>query len=70
MKTTVEIPDMEFRELLRNTKTRVKREAINTAIAEFNRRRRLERLSAHLGTFRDFITVRELDALRQGTQRR
>ena len=59
------LPDAEFDELLRHTKASVKREAIVTAIVDYNRRRRLEKLVKHLGTFQDFITVKELERLRR-----
>jgi hypothetical protein len=41
-----------------------KREAVVTAIEEFNRRRRLRRLVDDLGTFEGFLTHQELEALR------
>ena len=44
MKTTVDIPDDELREAMRHTRATTKREAIVTAIAQFNRRRRMAAL--------------------------
>ena len=64
MKTTVDIPDNELQEALRHTGARTKREAIVTAIADFNRRRRLARLVQRLGTFEHFMTNEELARLR------
>lgn len=46
-------------------KARTKREAIVAALVEFNRRRRLERVAARLGTFDGFLSPRELAALRR-----
>lgn len=52
MKTTVEIPDDELRDLVRFTRAKTKRAAIVTAIADFNQRRRMAALVRHSGTFR------------------
>jgi len=62
MKTTVEIPDEEFRDLVRFTKAKTKRDAIVTAIADFNQRRRMAALVKHSGTFRSLATNEELEA--------
>lgn len=43
---------------------KTKREAVVTAVADFNRRRRLEKLVRDLGTFEEMIPVEELIALR------
>lgn len=64
MKTTIDIPEKELREVLRLTKARTKREAVVTAITEFNRRRRLARLAEKLGTLEHFISPEELERLR------
>ena len=64
MKTTVNIPDEELREALRHTGAKTKREAIVTAIVDFNRRRRLAKLVQRLGTFEHFMTNEELERLR------
>lgn len=65
MKTTIDIPDVELQEAIRNTGARSKREAVVTALADFNRRRRLQKLTEQLGTFDDFITPEELRRLRE-----
>jgi len=41
MKTTVDIPDTELEDVMRFTGATTKREAIVTAIADYNRRRRM-----------------------------
>jgi len=46
-------------------RARTKREAIVTALEEFNRRRRLARLASRLGTFDGFISAGQLGALRR-----
>jgi hypothetical protein len=65
MKTTVDIPDEELRDAMRFTRARTKREAIVTAIAEFNQRRRMAELTKHAGTCPDFPTVDEVQRLRR-----
>ena len=63
MKTSVEIPDDELRDLVKFTSAKTKREAIVTAIAEFNRRRRMAALVKHSGMFRSLPTNEEIEAL-------
>jgi hypothetical protein len=65
MKTTVEIPDVELRDLVKFTRARTKREAIVTAITDFNRRRRMAALVKHSGTFRSLPTNEEIEALEE-----
>lgn len=64
MKTTIDIPEQELEEAIRHSGARTKREAVVTAVADFNRRHRLERLARDLGSFEDLIRVEELLALR------
>ena len=64
MKTTLDIPDEMLREVLRNTGAKTKREAILTAVDEFNRRRRLAHLTMRFGSFEGFISNDELAKLR------
>lgn len=65
MKTTVDIPDETLKEVLRNTGAKTKREAILTAIDDFNRRRRLAKLTTRFGSFEGFISNDELKRLRE-----
>jgi hypothetical protein len=65
MKTTVDIPDNDLADLLRNTAARTKREAIIKAIREFNRKQKLVEIARTLGTFSDFMTTDELEHRRQ-----
>jgi len=60
MKTTIDIPEKALREVMRNTGAATKREAVVTAIDEYNRRRRLEQLVKTFGTFTDFMTQEDL----------
>jgi len=65
MKTTVDIPDDELREIMRHTRAQTKREAIVTAISEFNRRRRMAALVDHAGQAKSFMSPDELQAQRR-----
>jgi hypothetical protein len=65
MKTTVDIPENELRDAIRFTRARTKREAIVTAITEFNRRRRMAELTKVAGTCADLMTVDDLRQLRR-----
>jgi Arc/MetJ family transcription regulator len=60
MKTTIDIPDKELADAMRFTKARTKREAVVTALHDFNRRRRMGALLRHTGTCDDLVTVAEL----------
>lgn len=66
MKTTVDIPDEMLQELLAHTQSGTKREAILTAIGEYNQRRRMAKLTSLLGTFREFMDAAELERMREG----
>lgn len=65
MKTTVDIPDDELKQLLQNTKAHTKKEAIVHAIRSFNKRQKMVELTAVLGTFDNFISVEELTSMRE-----
>jgi len=64
MKTTVDIPEKELQEAMRHTGASTKREAVVTAIVDFNRRRRLAKLVKRFGTFQHFLSHDELRKLR------
>lgn len=51
MKTTIDIPEKELKDAMRFTKAKTKREAVNTAIAEFNRRQRAAAIVKTFGTW-------------------
>ena len=63
MKTSLDIPDIELRDALRFTKAKTKREAIVTAVADYNRRQRMAALVKHFGTFNSLMTNAEIEAL-------
>jgi len=60
MKTTIDIPEMALTEALRFTKAKTKKEAVVTALEDFNRRRRMAEASRVLGTSSTFMTKDEL----------
>ena len=64
MKTTVDIPDVELADAIRFTRARTKREAIVTAVTEFNHRRRMAELAKRAGSCPDMMTADELRQLR------
>lgn len=65
MKTTIDIPDSELAEAMAFTKARTKREAIVTALMDFNRRRRMAALVKHAGTCNDLMGADEVRSLRR-----
>lgn len=65
MKTTVDIPEKELADAMRFTRAKTKREAIVTAITEFNRRRRMAELTKYSGSSDSLVTVDELKRLRR-----
>ena len=65
MKTTIDIPEKALREVMRNTGAATKREAVVTAIEEYNRRKRLAAIVKTFGTLSDFMTQDELQELRR-----
>ena len=64
MKTTVDIPDDMLVELIEHTEARTKREAILTAIEEYNRKKKVAALVDVVGTFDQFMTADELNRSR------
>ena len=60
MKTTIDIPDKELTDAMRFTNAKTKREAVVTAITDFNRRKRMAKLMTHAGTCEALITVETL----------
>jgi hypothetical protein len=65
MKTTVDIPDIDLADAMRFTNAKTKREAIVTAIQDFNRRKRMAELTKHAGTCKDLVSAEELLTLRR-----
>ncbi|MBT3271981.1 MAG: type II toxin-antitoxin system VapB family antitoxin [Spirochaetales bacterium] len=67
MKTTVDIPDNILQDLIENTAARTKKEAIITAIEDYNRRKKIAQLSNVIGTFEQFITPDDIDRSRKSS---
>ena len=65
MKTTVDIPDGELADAMKFTRAKTKREAIVTAITEFNRRRHMAELVKYSGSSRSLMAADELKRLRR-----
>jgi hypothetical protein len=64
MKTTIEIPENELKDLIEYSKAKTKKEAILTAVRDYNNRKRMAKLSRILGTFEDFMNQEELNKMR------
>lgn len=65
MTISVDIPDDELEAVMRFTRAATKREAIVTAIVDYNRRRRMAGLIEHAGKAKALITPEELQAQRR-----
>jgi Arc/MetJ family transcription regulator len=66
MKTTIDIPEKSLQEAIRHTGAKTKRDAIVTAVDEFNRRRRLEEMAERLhGSCPNFMTQEDLQRMRE-----
>ncbi len=68
MKTTIDIPEDELKEAIKYTGAKTKREAVVSAIKDFNKRNRLTKIAKMLGTFKDFMTTEELKKMREDTR--
>ena len=64
MKTTVDLPEEELEEAIRYTGATTKRQAVLTALTDFNRRHRLQKLVEKFGTFEHFVSHEQLTKLR------
>jgi Arc/MetJ family transcription regulator len=66
MKTTIDIPDKLLREAMKHTGAKTKRDAVVTAMDEFNRRRRLAALAERIhGSCPNFMTQEDLQRMRR-----
>ena len=64
MKTTIDTPENELRDVMRFTGARTTREAVVRVVEEFNRRRRMAELVKYSGTFSDrFPANDEVEAI-------
>jgi Arc/MetJ family transcription regulator len=65
MKTTIDIPEKELRDAMRFSRAKTKREAVVTALREFNRRKRIAALTRHRAASETFMSHEELVRLRR-----
>jgi hypothetical protein len=63
MKTTVDIPDGELKDAIRYSKAKTKRDAIVTAVAEYNRRQRMAELTKYSGVSDTLMSNDDIEAL-------
>jgi len=62
---TLDIPDDALRDLMAFTRAETKRAAIMRAVDDFNRRQRMARLTKVAGTFKDFMSQKHLERMRE-----
>lgn len=60
MKTTIDIPESDLAAAIRFTGAKTKKEAVVTALADFNRRHRMAEAASALGSSDTFMTHDEL----------
>ena len=65
MKTTVDIPDKTLKDAVKFSKAKTKRAAILTALNEYNRRQRVEKLIKKFGTMDGIMTQEQLRKMRE-----
>ena len=66
MKTTIDIPEKLLLEAIKHTGAKTKRDAVVTAVNEFNRRRRLEEMAERLhGSCPNFMAQEALKQMRE-----
>jgi len=65
MKTTIDIPDKELRDVMKHTRAKTKREAVVAAVSEYNRRCRVEKILSFLGKMDGIMTQKELRRMRE-----
>ena len=64
MKTTIDIPDEMLREAMKNAHSQTKRDAVLSALDEFNRKHRQRKLLKYMGSGKKFMTHNQLMKLR------
>jgi Arc/MetJ family transcription regulator len=65
VKTTIDIPEEVLEDAMKFTHASTKRDAVVTALTDYNRRQRMAALTKHLGTCSEFITADELKTMRE-----
>jgi Arc/MetJ family transcription regulator len=70
MKTTVDIPEKALADAMRFTGAKTKREAIVTAIEDYNRRKRMAELTKYSGTSETLLSNEAIEDLERKRTRR
>lgn len=70
MKTTVDIPDKVLAEAMRFAQAKTKREAIVTAIEDYNRRKRMAELIKYSGSSDTLLSNEEIESLEKKRTRK
>jgi Arc/MetJ family transcription regulator len=70
MKTTVDIPEKVLAEAMRFTRAKTKREAIVTAIEDYNRRKRMAELVKYSATSDTLLSNEEIEDLEKRRTRK
>ena len=70
MKTTIDIPEKTLKDALKFTKAKTKREAVVSAVEDFNRRQAMAELTKYFGTFTSLMTNDEIEDLQAQKYRR
>ena len=66
MKTTIDIPELALEEAMKVTGAKTKRDAVVSAVEDFNRRHRLAALAKRLrGSMPNFMTQEDLQVMRE-----
>jgi Bacterial antitoxin of type II TA system, VapB len=68
VKTSLDIPDQELADVLHFSKAKTKRDAVVTAITEYNRRHRMAELIKYSGTSETMMTNDEIEALEEAEE--
>jgi Arc/MetJ family transcription regulator len=63
MKTTIDIRDEQLKEAMRHSKAKTKRDAVLTALEDYNRRKAMAELVKLSGTCSNFATNEEIELL-------
>ncbi len=65
MKTTIDIPENILKEVLFYSQAKTQRGAVLTAMEEYVRLRKMQKIAEKLGTFEQVLTQSELKKLRE-----
>jgi len=69
VKTTIDIPDDELKDAIRFTGAKTKRDAVVTALVDFNRRKRMAELVQYSGTFTGMMSNEEIEQMERERMR-